>query len=197
MATMPKGPPGFQIAVNIHSIVDIDSWGMTRRQFDGAALGTPYEPPPHKGALPEVQDGERVYTGSCHCGGLTVAVAAPPLDETYPHMVRECNCSSCERNANIWIYPLRNKVVLAGDAALRGDYSYGLRVGAKTFCRRCGVSMTNDTRALTDAQLAAIEDDTARSLVASAYMVHPVNARTLHGIELAKLPVGKSEGRKQ
>jgi hypothetical protein len=69
----------------------------TAHRFDGAALGTPYEPPPHKGALPEVQDGERVYTGSCHCGGLTVAVAAPPLDETYPHMVRECNCSSCER----------------------------------------------------------------------------------------------------
>lgn len=50
--------------------------------YDGAALGSQYDSPAHRGPLPETKEDEKVYTGSCHCGGVTVAVASVPLDAT-------------------------------------------------------------------------------------------------------------------
>jgi hypothetical protein len=61
-------------------------------------MGEPYQPPTHKGELPAGDlEGGRVYTGSCHCGNVTLAVKTKPLDETYEGSVAMCNCSICER----------------------------------------------------------------------------------------------------
>lgn len=66
--------------------------------IDGASYGNPYQPPAHKGELPTAEvEGGIVYTGSCHCGDVTVAVNSKPLDETYDEKVAVCNCSICER----------------------------------------------------------------------------------------------------
>lgn len=65
-------------------------------RYDGAALGDPFQPPVHKGELPKAEGEEVVYTGSCHCGAVTVATTSKPLDETFEKTI-ECNCSSCER----------------------------------------------------------------------------------------------------
>lgn len=68
------------------------------QRYDGRALGNAYETPKHHGAHPEVEvEGGRTYTGSCHCGAVTVAVASKPIDETFAGRVVECNCSFCER----------------------------------------------------------------------------------------------------
>jgi hypothetical protein len=57
-----------------------------------------YEPPAHKGDLPEAEvEGGKVHTGSCHCGKVTVAVKSKPIDETFGDLVNTCNCSICER----------------------------------------------------------------------------------------------------
>lgn len=67
-------------------------------RFDGASKGEPHQAPAHKGELPAVQvEGGVTYTGSCHCGKLTVAVNTKPIDETYEMSVFVCNCSICER----------------------------------------------------------------------------------------------------
>ena len=71
---------------------------LTRLRFDGKSLGEPYDAPQHKGPLPTAEiEGGKLYTGSCHCGALTVAAKLKPLDETFPDALLICNCSSCER----------------------------------------------------------------------------------------------------
>ena len=65
--------------------------------YDGAALGEKYVPPEHKGPLPPAIDGHKLYTGSCHCGAVTLAFMSKPLDETFTDLTAECNCSICGR----------------------------------------------------------------------------------------------------
>ncbi|KAI9147794.1 glutathione-dependent formaldehyde-activating enzyme [Paramyrothecium foliicola] len=182
-------------AINVHSIQDIDSWSLEKNFYDGAAIGSPYEPPAHKGPLPETREGEKVYTGSCHCGALTVAVASKPLDETYPERVSQCNCSLCERNAAVWIYSTQEQVVLSGDKDNIGEYSFNFKLGYKTFCKICGVTVSNNMRKLSDEELAAIPEK-LKGFVEGAWKMHPVNIRVLHGVDLKKLNIGKTEGRK-
>jgi len=54
-------------------------------------------PPEHEGPLPAVIHGHELYTGSCHCGAVTLAFMSKPLDETFGDLTAECNCSICER----------------------------------------------------------------------------------------------------
>ncbi|KAL0944377.1 glutathione-dependent formaldehyde-activating enzyme [Colletotrichum truncatum] len=98
MVDFPNGPPGQKMALNVRSIQDLDIVGMVKKTFDGASYGDKYSPPVHKGPSPTADiEGGRVYTGSCHCGDLTVAVISKPIDETYEDMIIECNCSICSR----------------------------------------------------------------------------------------------------
>lgn len=68
------------------------------RRIDGASLGEEYRPPAHKGSLPAATfSGSTTFTGSCHCGALTVAVTSKPLENNPDVRLVECNCSICER----------------------------------------------------------------------------------------------------
>lgn len=50
-------------------------------RFDGASVGDPYKPPIYSGKTPRgMIDGGKLYTGSCHCGAITVAVMSKSLD---------------------------------------------------------------------------------------------------------------------
>jgi hypothetical protein len=70
----------------------------THPSFDGAALDPEYQPPKYTGPEPTAEiEGGKLYTGSCHCGVVTVAVKTLPLDDTYKDRLVECNCSICER----------------------------------------------------------------------------------------------------
>lgn len=75
-------------------------------------------------------------------------------------------------------------VVLAGDDADIGRYSFARRIMNKTFCRTCGVCMTNER----NAQLAddAISEGD-RPLKAWAEANHPVNLRVLDGVDLSAM----------
>ena len=67
-------------------------------RIDGASLGEKYPKPAHKGSLPTVDfQGGKTYTGSCHCGALTVAIVSKPLENNPDVRLAECNCSICER----------------------------------------------------------------------------------------------------
>jgi hypothetical protein len=52
--------------------------------------------PPHKYAGPEkvASPGEKIYTGGCHCGNVTIALKTKPLSEVE---TRQCDCSICTR----------------------------------------------------------------------------------------------------
>ena len=65
-------------------------------RYDGLNKYQPqYIPPKFTGELP-ILDGEglKVYTGSCHCGAVTLAVKTKPLSEVD---LKEDNCSICQR----------------------------------------------------------------------------------------------------
>ncbi|KAJ3472226.1 hypothetical protein NLG97_g11172 [Lecanicillium saksenae] len=99
LATVPSvEAPGNDIFLNVHAIQDINTWVLKRTSIDGTKLGSPYEEPKHTGALPTVEvEGSQMYTGSCHCGKLTIAAKLKTLEDDKDSGMIECNCSICER----------------------------------------------------------------------------------------------------
>lgn len=125
-----------------------------------------------------------MYTGSCHCGKLTIAARLKTLEDDEDSGMIECNCSICERvshaqdpplplffhlfyvslygsniwgaqNAYLWVYPQTDQVVLAGREEDIARYRFNHEMLAKPFCRTCGVSMSNPVNAQTTPDEAA------------------------------------------
>ncbi|PTB69212.1 hypothetical protein BBK36DRAFT_1112129 [Trichoderma citrinoviride] len=182
-----------QLALNAHSFQNLVTWDLERVPYDGASRGEPYKPPVHKGALPTPDaDDERVYTGSCHCGAVTVATASKPLDETFEGAI-ECNCSSCERTAAIWTYHPNKAVILAGDEANIGRYQFSRRMLSKVFCKTCGVILLNQFNELTEEEVEALPER-LRGFYDGQREFTGVNARVLHGVDVGKLNTRKVDG---
>ena len=58
-------------------------------------------PPVFSGPEPSAEvEGGKIYTGSCHCRAVTIALKEKPLDDTYTGLVQECMCSICQRVRN-------------------------------------------------------------------------------------------------
>ncbi|OHE90728.1 glutathione-dependent formaldehyde-activating enzyme [Colletotrichum orchidophilum] len=190
MADSPKG-----IVLNVRSIQDLDIFGMEKTTYDGLSYGAKYESHAHKGPEPtaKVEVG-KLYTGSCHCGALTVAVVSKPIDETYEDRIIECNCSICERNGYVWVYPNADQVVLTGDDDKIGRYIFGHHILAKTFCKTCGVSITNQSNTLTDEEQSALVER-AQFWYKWSKTLHPVNVRVLDGVDLKSLKVLQVDGK--
>lgn len=70
----------------------------------GSELGKPYVAPEHKGAEPTAIEGGKLYTGSCHCGRVTVAMVNKPIEDDDDAGMVVCNCSICERVSNFSPY---------------------------------------------------------------------------------------------
>ncbi|KAH6887496.1 glutathione-dependent formaldehyde-activating enzyme [Thelonectria olida] len=185
LATMPTGPPNFNLGVNAHAIQGIDTWSLERSPYDGAALGDKHEAPAYSGTQPEEQiDGGKVHTGSCHCGAVQVALSSKPIDSTFSDKIGECNCSICERNAYVWVWPRREHVVLHGDPNDIGRYFFkGSTLIAKTFCKKCGTQMTNEPALQSEETIATLSED-QKKLYDMMSPLHPVNIRVLEGVHL-------------
>ncbi|KAL7797222.1 Mss4-like protein [Trichoderma ceciliae] len=182
----------WQLALNARAIQGLGCWDLEKVPYDGASLGDSYQPPVHKGELPKAEDGEVVYTGSCHCGAVTVATTSKPLDEAFEGTI-ECNCSGCGRIAALWIYPLNTAVIVSGDEANIGKYEFNNRMLHKTFCRICGVGLTNSFNTLSKEDIAALSG-MPRKFYERQHEYTGVNARVLHGVDVAKLKTVKVDG---
>ncbi|GAB1317432.1 Glutathione-dependent formaldehyde-activating enzyme [Madurella fahalii] len=179
---------GGKRGLNVRAIQGIDTWALERRPYDGASVGVQYVPPEHKGPLPAAIDGHKLYTGSCHCGAVTVALMSKPLDETFDDEMIECNCSICVRNGYRWIYPQNAQVVLfASDPSNIGRYGFARHVMNKTFCRICGVCMTNEYANLTEEKRKALGALPARGFGDSMKTRHPVNLRVFPDVDFTRL----------
>ncbi|KAF6804245.1 glutathione-dependent formaldehyde-activating gfa [Colletotrichum sojae] len=177
-----------RFAVNVRAIQGVDIWALEKPQYPGASLHGGYVPPEHNGPLPPAIDGHKLYTGSCHCGAVTVALMSKPLDETFDELVAECNCSICMRNGYRWIYPPNEQVVLhASDPSCIGRYSFARHVLNKTFCQICGVCLTNEYNYLTPEERKALGALPARGFGDRMKTHHPVNLRVFHGVDLSKM----------
>jgi hypothetical protein len=96
-ATIEEGKLGR--AFNARALQGIPPWSLEKSTFDGASINGPYDAPKYAGPEPEMDvDGGRLYTGSCHCGAVTLALKSKPLDEQ--DATCECNCSICSRVSN-------------------------------------------------------------------------------------------------
>ncbi|KAF4333072.1 glutathione-dependent formaldehyde-activating enzyme [Fusarium beomiforme] len=188
MATMPNGLPSLNFGLNVRSIQGLDTWSLARQPIDGASLGDKYEAPSYSGAQPHEQiDGGNVYNGSCHCGAVQVALASKLIDCTFSDTIAECNCSICDRNAYIWVWPRREHVVLHSDSNDIGRYFFkDSTLLAKTFCKKCGTQLTNEPVLQSDEAIAAMSDSD-RKLYEMISPLHPVNLRVLEGVDLNEI----------
>ncbi|KAL7951524.1 Mss4-like protein [Trichoderma barbatum] len=182
----------FQLALNAHTFQGLNTWDLEKAPYDGASLGEPFQPPAHRGKLPEAEGEDVVYTGSCHCGAFTVATTSKPLNETFEGAI-ECNCSSCERNAALWVYSLSKSVVLTGDEANMGKYQFNTRMMDKVFCKICGVILTNEFHDISEEEIAALPEK-MRRLRDGQHMFTGVNARVLNGVDVTKFKTKKVDG---
>jgi hypothetical protein len=66
--------------------------------YDGKALEPAYTPHSFKGHKPVAEiENAKIYTGSCHCGNVTLALKAKgPLIEGHEY-IQGCNSSICSR----------------------------------------------------------------------------------------------------
>lgn len=171
---------------------------LTYGRYDGASIGEPYEFPAHVGDRPtRVLRNHKTYTGSCHCGALTLAVNIR-LDGPNPD-VQECACVVCRvvsaslaskvavsnvshQGGCTWVYPSIGQAVIAGDVASAGRYKTE-RHGF-VFCKTCGVIIANEVIGSTDG-IAIVEHKSIRGGQGGQASIHAVNARILHDVEPA------------
>ncbi|KAH6685660.1 glutathione-dependent formaldehyde-activating enzyme [Plectosphaerella plurivora] len=187
LVRMDIDDPKYALGLNVHAFQDVDTWALERKTFDGKNYGSPYETPKYTGPQPaEEVEGGRTYTGSCHCGRVQVALSTKPLDETFPDPVAECKCSICERNGYLWVWPMGVNVALHGDDKDIGRYVFARKMMAKTFCKTCGVNLTNQPVDLAEDVIAAMGEED-RGWFLSGRQRHPVNIRVLHDVDLTKL----------
>lgn len=92
------------------------------------------------------------------------------------------------QNAYVWIWPLGVNVVLHGKEDDVGQYLCGRRVVAKTFCRVCGVPLTNKPVELPEEQVMGLTDEDRKGYE-KIKLMHPVNVRVLENIYLTELNV--------
>ncbi|KAM0275888.1 hypothetical protein ACHAQH_007320 [Verticillium albo-atrum] len=168
------------MAVNVHVLQGVDTWSLEKKRFDGATKD-PKAEPSYDGPLPEMVDGGKLYTGSCHCGAVRVALASKPLDGSFPDGIGESF-----QNAYIWVWPMREQVVLFGDEKNIGRYEFGTRNMGKMFCRICSVHMTNLASEKSEEELAAMSDE-ERGYFEGGKARHPVNLRVIDGLDLDAL----------
>ncbi|RYO76841.1 hypothetical protein DL766_010376 [Monosporascus sp. MC13-8B] len=184
------------IAVSLRAIQQgqgLDIWKMDLGFVDGASFPPVYESPVYTGPEPKAEvEGGKLYTGSCHCGAVRVAVKTKPLGKTYDAPIRECNCSICLRHGALWIYPNKEQVEIQGEENL-GTYTFGTHAWGKTFCKTCGVPVHNQIQALTEEQLGKFSED-VRNFILGAAHLKPVNIRILNGINTKELNVSRIDG---
>ncbi|GIZ40467.1 hypothetical protein CKM354_000380300 [Cercospora kikuchii] len=186
---MAEETGGDALYLNVRVLQDLDIWALKRQQHDGAAEGGDYAPPEYEGKAPTASKGQQSYIGSCHCGGVGLALVSKPLDDTYSGRIAECTCSVCVRNAYIWIYPQAKQVVLsAAESENIGRYSFSHHVLNKTFCTVCGVCMTNEYAHRSKDELKELGAVPTRGFAQSMKNSHPLNLRILHDIDWDKLP---------
>jgi len=186
---------GKNIGLNARTVQGVELWSLETSGYDGASLDPPYEPPsPMKHDLVP-GDGEKIYTGSCHCGAVKVAVQSKPLPEMKVH---ECNCSICSRNANTLFYPHPTHVRVSDPSALT-HYSWGAKYLSHDFCSTCGVPMY---AALLPKGLELLEglEGEERQKMEKKITCTSVRVHVLDGVEWEgekKIEVEKYDGKKQ
>ncbi|KAJ4385601.1 hypothetical protein N0V93_010030 [Gnomoniopsis smithogilvyi] len=81
------------------------------------------------------------HKANCHCGAIRLSFKISPPLESYP--VVRCNCSICQRNGYLFVYPDKDNVTFESnlDKESLGAYEFGNEVISHRFCKTCGSSV--------------------------------------------------------
>ncbi|KAI5925393.1 Mss4-like protein [Camillea tinctor] len=160
---------------------------------DASSFGRRYEPAKYTGPEPtaDIPDG-KVYTGSCHCGAVRVALKSKPLDKTYEGSISECNCSHCYRHGPVWAYPNKEQVVIEGEENLV-PYVFGTKAWGKCFCKHCGILVSNSPQPLSEEMIAGMSEQ-AKNFTLGARHLLPINLRVLDDFNSLDLNIGRADG---
>jgi len=81
---------------------------------------------------------DATFSGSCHCGNLSVQLDATKGAAELP--VRQCGCSFCARHQPRYTSDPQGRVtVRVADEAQLSRYRFGLGLADFLLCRSCGV----------------------------------------------------------
>ncbi|KAF2967896.1 hypothetical protein GQX73_g5722 [Xylaria multiplex] len=181
---------GFNIRTFQHGQIDV--WKLDIKTFDGSALPPKYEVPKFTGPQP-VGDSEdlQLYTGSCHCGAVTVGLKSKPLDKNFQGAM-ECNCSICGRYGATWTYPPKAQVVTEGRGDL-GVYLFNKNIASKKFCKICGVPVYSEAVQCTEEQVAQMDEGSRQWYTRSKDLI-ALNLRVINGLDVKDLNATRFDG---
>ncbi|KAI1142300.1 glutathione-dependent formaldehyde-activating enzyme [Hypoxylon sp. FL0543] len=189
----PGEEPVTGINVRTFQHGQVDVWTMETSPVDGKAYRKPYEPPRFTGPEPKAEiEGGKLYTGSCHCGAVRVALKSKPLDKSFTDMILECNCSICHRHGVVWLYPKKDQVVIEGEENL-GTYLFGSMLFGKTFCKTCGIAVHNQVQPITEDELNAMTEE-RRNFIKGGMEMTPINLRLFNDLDVEDLNVAHFDG---
>jgi len=150
---------GMDVWVNARALQDVDLWSLTKKKFDGLDFEPPYNPPRFTGPEPIAEiDTGKLYTGSCHCGAVTLALKTKGPLSKESEVIGECNCSICSRKGTIVTYrpPTQISISLTPGTSL-STYAFGPKRFVHKFCPVCGVAVgTDDINNLRNQDLTAV-----------------------------------------
>ncbi|KAI1436076.1 glutathione-dependent formaldehyde-activating enzyme [Xylaria sp. CBS 124048] len=181
---------GFNVRTLQHGQIDLQK--IKIKPFNGQALPPSYQAPVFTGLQPagEVKGGQ-LYTGSCHCGAVTVGLKSKPIDKDTQGLV-ECNCSICGRYGATWAYPNRNEVAIDGRHNLT-PYAFNKKAAGKLFCKKCGVPVAVEIRQFTDEEIEQMDEATKEWYVGGRHLM-PINLRIINGLNVKELAPSQCDG---
>ncbi|KAI1105858.1 glutathione-dependent formaldehyde-activating enzyme [Jackrogersella minutella] len=171
----------------------VNVWDIERTPLDGKSFGAPYEPAKFTGPEPTAEiEGAKVYTGSCHCGAVRVALKSKPLTKDSKDSIMECSCSICNRHGSVWLYPKKNQVVIEGKENL-GVYLFNTKVFGKTFCKICGIPVHNEPQPISEERMNELEEG-QRNFLNGSMDIEPINLRLFDDLNVNDLNVAHYDG---
>lgn len=86
------------------------------------------------------------HTGSCHCGAVRFRFQHEDLTrQPWWHVpVKSCNCSICERNGYLMVFPHRDEIEWISGWDEMMSYTFATGTKVHRFCGKCGSSVCED-----------------------------------------------------
>ena len=160
--------------------------------------------PQFPGPIPEGKQGEdsKVYTGSCHCGAVQLAVKTDPLPSVE---VKEDNCSirpalsasklavipPTAQHAFIGIYPNKSQVTILGREKTK-DYTFGRKFNGHPFCKGCGVHLYMNLYGPPKEVVNNLPGE-KKEVVRKMLEIQPINVRALEKLVWTDIKVLRSD----
>ncbi|KAF0331916.1 glutathione-dependent formaldehyde-activating gfa [Colletotrichum asianum] len=142
--------------------------------------------PPQVNATPPeaTEEHPKLYTGSCECGAVQLALRSKPLAEVE---VKEDNCSICVRNGAIGVYPHQSQVTIIGKDSTR-EYQFGRKFNGAPFCKICGVHCFGNLYGPPQSIVDRLPE-AKKEFVRKQLEIQPLNVRVLNEVDWEELDI--------